>query len=158
MAELKTAAQLAKEGYLSSVKYMTIKDKEISEISSDNLTKLTSIVTDRVTINNMSPMSHLTMGAILASVQSEELLLNGMWLGLWTETLVTAMSRVQTVTLEHVTLDPELLAAYDGQGRCTKLELGGDVMRQYRTRLREWAGDRGWRVTWDTWGWLVMEK
>ena len=41
MAELKTAAQLAKEGYLSSVKYMTIKDKEISEISSDNLTKLT---------------------------------------------------------------------------------------------------------------------
>ena len=158
MAELKTAAQLAKEGYLSSVKYMTIKDKEISEISSDNLTKLTSIVTDRVTINNMSPMSHLTMGAILASVQSEELLLNGMWLGLWTETLVTAMSRVQTVTLEHVTLDPELLAAYDGQGRCTKLQLGGDTMRQYRPRFREWAGTRRWRVTWDTWGWLVMEK
>ena len=161
MAELKTAAQLAKEGYLSSVKYMTIKDKEISEISSDNLTKLTSIVTDRVTINNMSPMSHLTMGAILASVQSEELLLNGMWLGLWTETLVTAMSRVQTVTLGYfVNLDPELLSAYDGQGNCTKLavEVWSDTRDKYGSRLRSWAADKGWTVTVDDDGWLVMNR
>ena len=110
-------------------------------------------------IFNMTQMSHDAIGAILASVQSEMLVLNEMWLGNEnTRTLVTAMSRVQSVTLEHVTLDPELLAAYDGQGRCTKLELGGDVMRQYRPRFREWAGTRRWRVTWDTWGWLVMEK
>ena len=43
--ELKTAAQLAQEGYLSSVKYMNILNRNISEISSDNIGKLASIVT-----------------------------------------------------------------------------------------------------------------
>ena len=140
------------EGYLSSVKEMNIVNiieniVNISEISSDNIGKLTSIVTDEVYINNMTPVSQL--GAILASVQSEVLSLQNMSLS--EEALVTAMrARVQSVLLwNNVTLDLELLAAYDGEGRCTRLELRGDTRAKYETRLRRWAGDKGWAVTED---------
>ena len=154
-AELETAAQLAMEGYLSSVKEMNIVNiieniVNISEISSDNIGKLTSIVTDEVYINNMTPVSQL--GAILASVQSEVLSLQNMSLNEEnTRALVTAMrARVQSVVLwNNVTLDLELLAAYDGEGRCTRLELRGDTRAKYETRLRRWAGDKVWAVTED---------
>ena len=71
-AELKTAAQLAQEGYMSTVEYMRIMSKNISEISSDNIGKLASIVTYRVDIYNSS-LTELQAAAILASVQSEAL-------------------------------------------------------------------------------------
>merc|ERR1712179_552609 len=148
-AELKTAAQLAQESYLSSVKNLDISDKNISEIPSDQLAKLASIVTDRVGINNMTPSTQL--GPILASVKSTQLVLGNMSLSEEnTRALVTAMrTRVQAVGLwSGVTLDPELLAAYDGQGSCTKLVLYSDTMT--RTRLRRWAGEKEWDVTWDS--------
>ena len=155
---MKTAAQLAQEGYLSSVKYMDIRNKDISEISSDNMAKLTSIVTDRVVIDEMTPVSHLS--PILASVQSI-----GLWLGDMslseenTRALVTAMrTRVQYVILGwRVTFDPELLLDYDGQGYCFKLQVWGDTRTKYGARLIRWAGDKDWRVTEDEDG-LLMEK
>ena len=157
-AELKTAAQLSQEGYLSSVKYMDIYMDNISEITNDNMAQLASIVTDRVVIDNITPLSQL--GAILASVQSKVLLLFNMSLSeenTWA--LVTAMSMVQEVALwENVTLDPELLAAYDGQGTCTRLYVGGDTRARYGARLRRWAGDRGWRVTQDDKECLLIQR
>ena len=157
--ELKTAAQLAHEGYLSSVKYLDIRNRNISEIPSDQLGKLSSIVTYLVYINNMTPSTQL--GAILASVQSRVLELANMSLSEEnTRALVTAMrARVQTVTLQDVTLDPNLLATYDGQGLCNKLVVFGDTERRYGDGLKRWADDKGWRVTrGDYDGWLVMKK
>ena len=159
-AELKTAAQLAQEGYLSSVKNMQIENKNISEISTDNMSKLASILTDTVYITNITPVSQL--GTILASVQSELL-----WLGHVslseenTQALVTAMrTRVQTVAVwSGLTLDPELLSAYDGQGHCNKLVVMGRNKREkYGTRLKRWARDRGWTVTKDSDEFLKIER
>ena len=156
--ELKTAAQLAQEGYLSSLKYMRIKNRNISEISRDNMAKLSSIV-KVMQIDNITPVSHL--GVILASVQSYLLILSNMSLSeenTWA--LVTAMrARVQAVTLHYgVTLDPDALAAYDGLGLCNKIVVWGDTKRWYGDRLKKWAEDKGWRVTRDYDGWLVMKK
>ena len=99
VAELKTAAQLAQEGYLSSVKGMRIKNKDISEISSDNMSKLSSIVTNTVWIVNITQSTQLD--AILANVQSKRLYVENMSLSEEnTQALVTAMrTRVQEVTL-----------------------------------------------------------
>ena len=158
-AELKRAAQLAQEGYLSSVKNLWISQySDISEIPSDNMAKLSSIVTDRVDIRDMTPESQL--GAILASVQSKRISLGYMSLSEEnTRALVTAMSRVQRVALDGgVTLDPEILATYDGQGHCTKLAVFRDTKDKYGPRLREWAGDRGWRVKWDADVLLWMQR
>jgi len=151
-AELKRAAQLAQEGYLSSVKNIQIVNVDISEIPSDQLAKLVSIVTDEVYIdNNNTPSTRL--GAILASVQSKKLGLQNMSLSKEnTRALVTAMrDRVLDVRLyANVILDPELLSAYDGQGRCTKLVLWAETTKtRYGARMKRWAGDRGWRVTQD---------
>ena len=156
--ELKAAAQLAQDDYLSSVKNMWIEDKDLSEIPNDNIGKLSSIVTDSVTIYNITPLSQL--GTILASVQSEELWLGNVVLSEEnTRALVTAMSRVKYVTLNsNVTLDPELLSAYDGQGHCTKLWVYGDTSRSYGDRLKRWAADRGWTVTEDNSVRLVMQR
>ena len=160
-AELKTAAQLAQEGYLSSVRNLRIVNKNISEIPSHSLAKLSSIVTYRAYINN-STLTEGQLSSILASVQSKELWPWNMKLSDEnTRALVTAMSRVEYVQLVNVTLDPELLAAYDGQGHCTKLELygaGGDTRAKYWARLRRWAADRGWTVTRDDRSGLAMER
>ena len=144
----------------SSLKGMAIANIDISEISSDQLGKLASIVTDRVIIDNITPSTQL--GAILTSVQSKELRLHNMSLSEEnTRALVTAMrDQVQDVQLWDVTLDPELLAAYDGQGHCTKLWVWGsaDWMRRYEARLRRWAGDRSWAVAGDNGLYLDMER
>ena len=141
---------------MTSVKNLFFYGRNIREIPSDQLAKLTSIVTDRVAITG-NPVSQL--GAILASVQSEELSLEHMSLSEENiQALVTAMrERVQHVYLYFATLDPEFLAAYDGQGHCTWLGLGGYATR-YETRLKTWAGDRGWAVTKDESWILVMER
>ena len=106
----------------------------------------------------MTPLSQL--GSLLASVKCPVLVLRNMELSEEnTRALVTAMrTRVQDVTLSDVTLDLELLAAYDGQGHCTQLELGDDTTVKYLARLRQWAGDRGWTVTLDNGLWLAMER
>ena len=149
-AEVKRAALLASEGYLTSLKCMEIGDINITDIPRDQMEKLASIVTWRVWIDNISHADQLS--SILASVQCQEL-------GLWrmelseaeTQALVTAMrDRVQWVGLWNVTLDMEELTQYDGQGLCSVLYVGGDDTRtRYRTRLRRWAADMGWTVTWD---------
>ena len=143
---------------MSTVKRMKIVDRNISEIPRDQLGKLSSIVTDRVYINNMTPSSQL--GPILASVQSRVLELLNMSLSEEnTRALVTAMrDRVQIVYLDRVTLDPELLAAYDGQGHCTKLAVWSDTKRRYGPRLRRWARDKEWAVTYDSYYSLEMQR
>ena len=156
-AELKTATQLAQEGYLSSVKYMKIVGRNISEISSDNMAKLASIVTDEVSIYYITNSTQL--GAILANVQSRNLNLYYMSLSEEnTKALVTAMSRVPAVVLGVVTLDPELLSAYDGQGSCNLLAVGGYMRGKYGARLKKWAGDIGWTVTQDSDEFLRIER
>ena len=172
-AELKRAAELAQEGYLSSVKFMKIINKRVSKIPSDNIGKLVSLVTDTVFIANMTKKiehwididnknAFRQLDAILANVQSEVLRLEYMWLNEEnTRALVTAMrTRVQSVELYDITtLDPELLSAYDGQGRCTGLALyGEDTRRSYGARLKRWAGDRGWTVTQDNSVRLVLKR
>ena len=75
--DLKNAAQLAQEGYLSTLKFMQMFPyQDISEISSDQLAKLVSIVTDMVSIDSLTPVSPL--GTILGSVQCKLLLLEDM--------------------------------------------------------------------------------
>ena len=149
--ELKEATLLAKEGYLTTMKHLQIENRlrtDISEISSDDMAKLFSIVTDKAVIDE-SVMSSSQMSAILASVQSK--LLKFYYTRLNeenTRALVTAMStRVQRVMLvTDVTLDQELLAEYDGQGRCTRIDVYGNSRDKYGTKLKTWAADKKWRV------------
>ena len=158
-AELKRAAQLAQEGYLSSVTYMRISNKNLSEIPSDQLAKLASIVTYYVDIDNydnITPESQLS--TILANVQCTRLELRNVTLSEEnTQALVTAMrERVERVTLDdNITLDIEQLTKYDGQGRCRVLAA---TMTRHGDRLRRWAANKGWTVTRDhVWG-LGMER
>ena len=123
---------------------MNIRDMDISDIPSDYMEKLASIVTNGVWINNMTPTSQL--GSILASVQSTLLVLRDMDLTeADTQALVTAMShRLDTVWLwPGVTLDLDDLASYDGRGRCTRLAVHSDTRTRYGERLRSWAERKG---------------
>ena len=161
--ELKEATLLAKEGYLTTMKHLQIENRlrtDISEISSDDMAKLFSIVTDKAVIDE-SVMSSSQMSAILASVQSK--LLKFYYTRLNeenTRALVTAMStRVQRVMLvTDVTLDQELLAEYDGQGRCTKIEVHAQSHTKYAARLKTWAEDKKWTVTRDDHLAVVVER
>ena len=155
VAEVRSAALLAQEGYLTSVKRMYIGHMDISDIPSDHLGKLASIVTERVYIWSMTPNSQL--GSILASVQCYELALQNMDLNeADTRALVTAMShRLDLVLLSQgVTLDLDALTAYDGRGHCTRLEVVGDTtLTRYREQIKTWAREKEWTVTRDDDGW-----
>ena len=69
--EVRSAALLAWEGYLTSVKYMNIRNMDISDIPCDQMAKLASIVTDRVVIWNIT--HNLDLSSILVSVQCTRL-------------------------------------------------------------------------------------
>ena len=149
--EVRSAALLAWEGYLTSVKNMYINNIDISDINSDHLAKLASIVTDRVWINNFRHNNQLS--SIMASVQCSELWLDNMSLSLTeTRALVTAMrDRVKRVGLYlNVNLSVEELCQYDGAGSCAWLCVKGDARPRYRDRLRSWSARVGWTVTWDS--------
>ena len=156
---MERAALLAQEEYLTSVKYLRIENMDISDIPSDQMDKLASIVTETVKIENMTPASRL--GSHLASVQCSVLWLWRMKLSEEnTRALVTAMrNRVQSVTLWYVTLDIEELTRYDGRGRCSVLAVWRDTRERHGARLRVWMADKGWRDTQrDNNVLLVMER
>ena len=155
---MKTAALLAQEQYLTSVKYMRIEDMDISDIPSDQMDKLASIIIEGVWIHKMTPGSRVSH--ILASVQCSGLGLENMELSKEnTRDLVTAMrTRVQDVSLVNVTLDIEELTQYDGQGLCSELVVCDDTRTWYKDRLRRWAADMGWTVRVDSDGLLWMKR
>ena len=122
--EVETAALLAQEECLTSVKWMNIRNMDTSDIPSDQMEELASIVTDRVILYSMTPASRVS--SILVSVKCTELRLRNIELSEEaTRALVTAMrDRVQTVWLGDVTLDIKELVQYDGQGRCSGMTRG----------------------------------
>ena len=146
VSEVRTAALLASEGYLTSQKRMKIGYMDITDIPRDQMEKLTSIVTEKVYINNITPTSRL--GSILAGVQCSELWLSSMDLSEEnTRALVTAMrDRVDRVTIGYITLDMEELMKYDGRGRCRELWVKGDDTPRIEDRWRRWPSDAGWIV------------
>ena len=157
--EVRSAALLAWEGYLTSVKYMDIRNIDISDINSDHLAKLASIVTDSVYIRNIRHNNQLS--SIMASVQCRELVLWDMSLSLTeTRALVTAMrDGVKEVELWNgVNLSVEELCQYDGAGGCVWLDVWYDAGRRYRDRLLSWSARVGWTVTWDSSVHLEIER
>ena len=103
VSDVKIAAWLASESYLTSVKFMYIRDMEITDIPCNHMKKLTLIVKERVWIINMTPTSQLS--SILACVKCPELYLGNMELSEEnTRALVTAMrERVERVSLNNIT-------------------------------------------------------
>ena len=148
-AEIRRAALLAWEGHLTSVEFMEILEKSITDIPQDHMERLASVVTSRVSIcdktHNLS--SNVTC-SILASINCPELCLCMDLAIPETRALVIAMKdRVETLKLgSDVTfLDIEEMTLYDGQGRCSALEVWGNTRDRYGLRLRRWAEDKGWR-------------
>ena len=149
-AEIKRVALLALEGHLTSVNFMNIKAINITDIPKDQMEKLTSIVTQRVDIDYMAHADQL--GSTLSSATCSDLWLNNMELTeTETQALVTAMrDRVQRVRLGYnVTLDIEELTKYDGQGRCSHIQVHGDTRNMYKKRLKRWTAFKRWKVTED---------
>ena len=175
--EVKTAALLALEGYINSVKNMRIMNRmrgwrtismDITDISCTQMEKLTSIVTKSVMIGNMTPTRLL--GSILAAVRCPKLVLGSIFDRMVlskedTRALVTALrDRVERVTLDNVTLDVDELITYDGQGHCRVLNvggrLGGIMKKTCGGRLQNWAENVGWTVDWADAlsGWMLCMK
>ena len=160
--EIKRAALLAWEGHLTSVEYMRIKDKSITDIPLEQMEKLASVVTRTVNINTIDHTDQL--GSILASIKCPVLWLNMMELSdTETRALVNAMrDRVQFVRSWYYDygcgMDIKELTQYDGQGCCSWIELGVYTGIYYEKRLRRWADDKGWTIKVDNDGEFVMKR
>jgi len=157
LSEVKQAALLAWEGYLTSLEFMNIRNMDITEILRDQMNNLTSIVTKRVMLENIT---NIELSSILASVTATRLLLLNVELSEEdTRALVTAMRvHLEEVWLENVTLNIEQLCQYEGLGKCRELTVCGDTRRKYESCLRSWAAQKRWILTLDYDEMLMMEK
>ena len=150
LTELKSASKLATEGYLTSVQFLNLKKINICDIHSDQISKLSSIVSKKYLIWGLKHSNQLS--CILANVRSTELRLFSMSLDqMETRALVTAMrDQVEEVELgQGVSLDTEHLSLYweTGRGKCRLVTLTGSVMSSLGEEIRPLAEAVGWRVS-----------
>ena len=147
LSMVRLSAQLAWEGHLPFVKEMGLEDINLSDIHHDHFCKLTSKVTDRVHIANITPAS---LDFILESNRCSVLGLANMTLTEPnTQALVTALTeRLETVSLfQGLTVDIETLCQYNGRGKCRELVVWHDTRERYEKKFIRWTVEVGWAVT-----------
>ena len=157
LPEITTAANLAHHGMLGSVEEMWLSDMDLASVPPVHLASLTSCVTSRVGIINVS---NCDLVSILDSLQCIRLLMNRQTLSSEeTRALVRAMeSRVEHVWLGYggyvvvvrgsgeVSLDIRVLTQYSGQGECRRVRCEDVAATRYREEMRSWAQRINWRV------------
>lgn len=136
-----TAASLAKMGYITSVRELSMFNIDISSIPSDNLAALCPAVTDCVWIGNV--IGHTQ--TILANVKCRVLVLENITLDHEdTECLVETMrNSVEEVWLwPPGWMDINVFTQYDGLGKCCKVLDWGE---SYLETLTNWSKKLGWK-------------
>ena len=149
--EISTAASLAHQGLLDSVKDMYLKDEDLSSVPSEHLASLAACVTADVVIWNVS---NTDLTSILDSSKCGGLYIRNQSLSTKeTLALVQAMENMEMVALgeymEEVTLDISTLVTYDGRGKCERVYFSKNTAGKYREEIRRWVQRISWRVTKD---------
>ena len=155
-----TAASLAQHGMLGSVKMMRLEDVNLASVPTEHLASLTSCVTRKVEICNVSSCD---MVSILDSVKSDKLVIADQSLGSEeTRALVRDMeSRVEVVVLgvwNEMSLDIGALTQYNGQGRCSDVRFWDDTRDKYGEEVRSWAQRINWKAITETWREIKIRK
>ena len=161
LAELKSAIELVKNGYLSSIRCLVLKYLNISDISTDELKMIASIVTESVVLWNVSHTNQLSN--IFASVNCQTVTLKKTKLTpKETEDLVTAMRNcVGKIEFGwEVSFDIHEFCSYweTGNGKCQMMKLSGDTRITYGDNIKDAAEAVGWTVSKDKNGILILRK
>ena len=122
LSQVASAAALARQGFLTSVRSLALVDVDISGVPTEDLAKLLGCVTESVIIENLRG----DVTSVFSNINCVILVIDKMSLSpVDTQALVSAMdTRVEEINLhEGVTLDLETLTQYDGTGKCGYLEL-----------------------------------
>ena len=141
LAEVVSAAALAKHGLLTSVRNLSLRNLDTAAVA--ELAVLASRVTDRVELDGVGG----DLGPVLAGLRCDLLALASMELSSAdTRQLEAAMvAGVRMVRLgEDLSLDMETLAQYDGRGQCAYITMAGS-RAGYREHFLAWADRMGWR-------------
>ena len=146
-------ASLSHHGLLGSLSRMMLCDVDLSQVPDKDLVSLASLascVTGDLRIRNVTGGQQIA--TLLTNLKCNRLLISRQSLGQGeTRALVQAMeSSVEEVWLWEVSLEREALSEYSGQGVCREVSLWNDTAARYKEELKQWAGNRNWRVTKDT--------
>ena len=159
LSQVASAAALARQGFLTSVRSLALVDVDISGVPSEDLAKLLECVTESVYIENLRG----DVTSVFSNINSMFLVIDNMSLSpVDTQALVSAMdTRVEEINLhEGVTLDLETLTQYDGTGKC-------GFLRTWNIKCNNWLEDQEddfeeyekvekWRAemhkNWGSWG------
>ena len=144
---LLSAASLARQGFLTEVELMHLGSRhgekvDLSSIPIVDLVKLSKCVSDGVKFENVSG----DWSPVLNNINCDFVQFEKEKKSLTTaesQALLTAMvSRVKTV---RTALDLEVLAQYNGKGKCDRIELTW-VTTDYGDKMEEWARKVGWQI------------
>jgi len=144
LAEVQCGAALATLGYITQLERLWLYDLDISLVPAEDLRSL-------VTCSAWVTIYRVTgdLSTVLSNVQSRMLdIVNTRLSTADTQQLVAAMeTSVMSVVLDSsVTLDMETLAQYDGTGECEEVIMMWDTRKRYRSQVKVWAENMGWRV------------
>ena len=160
MAELNSAIQLAKDGYLHSMRSLVLKYLNLSGISNDDLKLVAGMVTESVVLWNITHTNQLS--DILGNVNCQSVILKKIALTAEeTKDLVTAMKNcVEKIEFGwEVSLENQEFCSYfdAGSGKCQMIKLAGDTRTNYGDNIKNAAEGVDWTVTKDQNGILILK-
>ena len=146
-SDIREAADLVNTGYLTTLKYLRLRNLDLSSSDEAYIKSLLSVCTDSVYMDKVRGC-----GLIIKHVNSKELWIRDQTLSVSeTADLVTSMrDRVEMVVMESdVTLDVETVDRMIGelrQGKCREISCFFNTADKYREHLTRWADSIGWRT------------
>ena len=140
-----SAASFCFHGYITEVRYLILKEVDVSSIPADHLSALSSSITHLLYIDNVegdiAPLLDVKIGNL--SISNMELSVGD------TLSMVSAMKNIKTLWLGYcglVTLDMETLSTYTGQRRCDEIWCCHDTKKKYRRELISWTRGIDWKI------------
>ena len=147
LCEVKEAAELAEQGFLTSLKRMVLLNLDVTSIPSEQLSHLASIVTDEVFINDVRG----DVNCIFSSLTTDVLNIDNMTISAMdtiklVDALISNVKKLQLGWRGQVTLDVDDVTHYDGLGKCKIIWCYNDTGDRYKEKLRRLAQKINWKV------------
>ena len=156
IAEVRCAAALAVTGHLTEVENMNLRYMELTGIKA--ISSLARVVRQKVELSNVTG----DVATLLSSLTCTELRISNMELNqAATSGLVQGLQHgVEGLVLGYwgpVTFHIQTLVEYDGTGRCNKVVCYGNTAAPFREEIKTWAGRINWDLTRE-WRQIVMRR
>jgi len=143
LEEISSAAYFASEGVLPKVKFLKMKNLDLTNLDNRQLEELSMLVTNEIHLSHVKG----TFTAILGNLVCDKLTIDNLLLNKSdTSTLASLLqNKINELYIgDGVILAIDSILHYAGSGKCCLIVLKGDSKTRYGDQFTEWAEKFGW--------------